>query len=233
MAFSTPIYISCPRSRAFLAIVLAFFMAGGVGAQEIVDKTVAVVADSSRTELITYSDLLWQLALQPNTPLDPPRSEDLNQALQLLIDQRLFALEAEHLPRVAPTEAEINAKIQEILSYFPSPAAFEARLKMVGFDSVQDEAFQHIIAQRVAIDNYVDFRFGSFIVITPEEEATYYKNVYVPEFRRRSPGSIMPTLDEARKSINETLVRNKTAAGIEAFIDEAKRRSTIEILSEV
>src|SRR5438034_2324060 len=88
-----------------------------IRAQEMVDKTVAVVGDGLRFELITYSDLLWQLALQPNTPLDPPRSEDLNQALRLLIDQRLFALEAQRLPHVAPTDAEIDQKIKDILSY--------------------------------------------------------------------------------------------------------------------
>ena len=33
-------------------------------AQTVVDKTVATVSDGVRTELITYSDLLWQLALQ-------------------------------------------------------------------------------------------------------------------------------------------------------------------------
>src|SRR5215210_4419467 len=95
------------------AMMTALFLALSVGlfAQEIVDKTVAVVSDSARFELITYSDLLWQLALQPNTPLSPPASEDLNQALRLLIDQRLFALEAQRLPRVAPTDAEVNKKI--------------------------------------------------------------------------------------------------------------------------
>jgi hypothetical protein len=220
-------------TQASLITAVLLILAAINAAQEVVDKTVAVVSDSSRSELITYSDLMWQLALQPGTPIDPPRSEDLNQALQILINQRLFALEAERLPRVAPTDAEIEQKITETLSYFPSPAAFEARLKLVGFDSVQDEAFQHIIAQRVAIDKYVDFRFGSFIVITPEDEANYYRNVFVPEFRRNSPGSNMPTLDEERNNINQILTRNKTAAGIEAFIDEAKRRATIEILSEV
>src|SRR5512141_602195 len=99
------------------AILLAATALGS--AHEVVDKTVAVVSDSSRSELITYSDLMWQLALQPGTPIDPPRSEDLNQALQILIDQRLFALEAERLPRVAPTEAEINQKINDTLAYFP------------------------------------------------------------------------------------------------------------------
>ena len=66
-----------------------------IKAQIIVDKTVATVGDGVGVpELITYSDLLWQLAIQPNVPLTPPSSEDLNRALQLLINQRLFALEA-------------------------------------------------------------------------------------------------------------------------------------------
>ena len=214
-------------------LVAILLLSSSIRAQEIVDKTVAVVRDTSRFELITYSDLLWQLALQPNTPLDPPRSEDLNQALQLLINQRLFALEANRLPRVAPTEAEINQKINDTLAFFPSPAVFEARLKTVGFDSIKDPAFQTIIAQRVAIEKYVDFRFGSFIVVTPEEEGTYFREVFVPHFRRNSPGQLMPTLDEQRTSIRETLTRQKIAAGIERFLDETKRRAEIEILIEV
>ena len=84
-----------------------------LSAQQVVDKTVATVSDGVRTELITYSDLKWQLALQPGVPINPPSSEDLNRALRLLIDQRLFALEAERLPREPATRAEINAKINE------------------------------------------------------------------------------------------------------------------------
>jgi hypothetical protein len=216
-----------------LVPVLFLVLSASLFAQQIVDKTVAVVSDSARSELITYSDLLWQLALQPNTPLSPPTSEDLNQALQLLINQRLFALEAKRLPRVQPTEAEIDQKISDIVSYFASPAVFEARLKTVGFDSVRDPAFQRIVAERVAIDKYVDFRFGSFIVVTADEEAKYYSDVFVPNFRRKSPGRIVPTLDEVRKDINQTLAQQKTATGIERFLDEAKRRVEIETLIEV
>ena len=65
------------KSRLSIFAMPAIFMlvtAISASGQEIVDKTVAVVSDSSRTELITYSDLVWQLALQPGTPLDPPRS---------------------------------------------------------------------------------------------------------------------------------------------------------------
>lgn len=202
-------------------------------AQQMVDKTVATVSDGGRTELITLSDLKWQLALQPNVSINPPSSEDLNRALRLLIDQRLFALEAERLPRDAPTKAEITAKINEIVSYFPTPVEFERRLNTVGFKSVSDPNFEQIVAQRIAIDKYLDFRFRSFIVITADDEAQYYRNVYVPEFRRRNAGVIVPSLDSKRAEIVEALTEERVASQIETFLDEAKRRAEIVILSPV
>lgn len=197
------------------------------------DKTVATVSDGVQTELITYSDLRWQLALQPGSAIDPPSSEDLNRALRLQIDQRLFALEAERLPRDPATKAEINAKINEIVSYFPSAAEFERRLKLVGFKSVSDPNFEQIIAQRIAIDKYLAFRFRSFIVVTAEDEARYYRDVYVPRFRQRNPGVIVPTLAARRAEIVEALTEERVAQQIEAFLEEAKRRAEIVILSPV
>ena len=221
------------NSRRLIPGVLLIILAAFAGhAQEIVDKTVAVVSDGSRSQLITYSDIVWQLALQPGVPLDPPRSEDLNRALQSLINQRIFALEAERLPRAAPSEAEIADKINETLSYFATPAVFETRLKQVGFDSVRDDAFERLIAGRLAIEKYVDFRFGSFVVVTADEETKYYRDVYIPEFRRNSPNVILPPLEEKRPEIRATLSRQKIAAAIERFLDETKRRVEVVILIE-
>lgn len=202
-------------------------------AQEIVDKTVAIVSDGTRTQLITYSDVLWQAALEPKVPLDPPSREDLNRSLETLINQRIFALEAERLPRSAPSEKEIAAEINKTLSYFASPAAFEERLKRVGFDSVQDDAFIQLISRRIAINKYIDFRFASFIVVTAEEENKYYRDEFTPDFRRRSPGLLLPSLEDKRSEIRDTMVRQKIGAAIERFLDEAKRRVVVEILIEI
>jgi hypothetical protein len=161
-------------------IILALFTSGAFGQAVVVDRTVATVADAVKTELITYSDLRWQLAMQPGVPLSPPDRDDLDRALQLLIDQRIFALEAERLPRPAPTKEEVNEQIRRIVAQFPSAAEFESRLRAVGFSSVNDDNFQRLIAQRVAIQKYLDFRFRSFVVISPEDEAKYYQNVFAP-----------------------------------------------------
>lgn len=220
-------------SKFVLIISLTVIFSLQVFAQQVVDKTVATVSDGVRTELITYSDLLWQLALQPNVPLTPPTSEDLNRALQTIINQRLFALEAQRLPNVEPGEAEVKQEIQRVLANFPSTAEFERRLRIVGFDSITDDNFQEIMEQRVAIEKYLDFRFRSFVVVTPEDEVRYYRDVYTPEFRRRNPGLLLPQIEDVRATINQTLAEERIARDIERFLDDAKRRAEIVILSEV
>ena len=215
-----------------LLLILIGGAASAAMAQTQVDKSVALANDGVRSELITYSDLLWQLALEPRVPLDPPSSEDLNRALQTQINQRLFTLEAERVPRQAPDEKEINAAVAELVARFASPAEFESRLRKVGFTSIKDPNFERIVMDRLAIEKYLDFRFRSFIVVTPEDEAKYYRDIFTPDFRRRFPGLLMPTLDEKRSSINKTLTEEKVAADIEAFLDDAKRRVEVVILSE-
>lgn len=221
-------FISALLALAFLAF------ANLCAAQTVVDKTVATVSDNIvKPELITYSDLLWELALQAEVPINPPSSADLNRALQSLINQRLIALEAKRLPNVTPGEAEVKAEIQRVLKEFPSTAEFEKRLRLVGFDSITDDNFQLIMQQRVLIENYLTFRFRSFVVVTPEDEARFYREVYVPEFRRRNPGVLLPPLEEVRARINTRMTERKIAEDIEKFLEDAKSRAEIEVLFEV
>ena len=164
--------------------------------QEVVDKMVATVNADGATEcagvcLITYSDLLWQLALQPDTPLDNPTSADLNRALRLVIDQRLILQEAEKLPSIAPTAEEIKTARDELVKNFASQAEFQQRLQRVGLTA---EKLDEILDQRLRIEKYLDFRFRNFVVITQQEIADYYTTVYVPRLRARNPGQIVPTL---------------------------------------
>lgn len=224
-----------PKKLVLLFCVTAHFwaFAGDVNAQTVVDKTMATVSDGVKTELITYSDLVWQLALQPNIPLNPPSDTDLNRALQIQINQRIFALEAQRLPRTAPTDKEIGDKIAEVLSFFTSPEEFERRLKIVGFSSVKDDNFENIISQRVAIEKYIDFRFRSFVVVTADDEAKYYRETWVIDYKRGNPNSIVPTLEQARPRVNSALIEERVAANIETFLEEAKRRVEVVTLAEI
>jgi hypothetical protein len=219
------------RALQFLkSVVLVLVIAGPCAAQQVVDKMVATVNAGVKTDLITYSDLLWQLALQPNTVLDNPTSADLNRALRLLIDQRLILQEAEKLPTIVPTPAEIGNARTELARNFPSQPAFQERLLRVGLTS---EKLDEIIEQRLKMEKYLDFRFRNFVVISQKEIADYYNDVYVPRFRARFPGRIVPTQEETKAEIERTLMETKIESDTDAFLDTARERAEIVILSPV
>jgi hypothetical protein len=180
--------------------------------------------------LITYSDLLWQLALQPQTSLVNPSSDELNRALGLIIEQRLILEEAEKLPSIEPSLDEVKAARSALAQTFPSLAEFQLRLQKVGLTA---DRLNQILEQRVRIEKYLDFRFRNFVVITQTEIGDYYRDVYVPRLRTRAPGQIIPTLEDSRAEIEKTLTEAKIESDMNAFLDNARERAEIVMLNPV
>jgi hypothetical protein len=191
---------------------------------------VATVNAGVRTDLITYSDLIWQLALQPNALLDNPNSADLNRAMRLLIDQRLILQEAEKIPTIVPTQKEVSDARDELARNFTSPLEFQQRLQRVGLTS---EKLNEIVEQRLKMEKYLDFRFRNFVVISQKEIADYYREVYTPRLQTRFPGRIVPPLEQVRQEIEKTLMEAKIESDTDAFLDAARERAEIVMLNPV
>jgi hypothetical protein len=218
-----------------LLLIACCLLPSAVRGQQVIDKMVAtvnagVLPDCRQICLITYSDLLWQLALQPGSQLDNPSSTDLNRALHLITDQRLILQEAEKLPSIAPTVEEVGSARDQLVKAFLSEPEFQQRLRQVGLTS---QKLGEILEQRVRIEKYLDFRFRNFVVITQQEVADYYKDAFVPRLRARAPGQIVPTLEEARGEIEKTLTESKIESDTDNFLDNARERAEIVILNPV
>lgn len=214
----------------FTALVGMLLWVSMCSAQQIVDKMVATVNAGVRTDLITYSDLMWQLALQPRTVLDNPTSQDLNGALRLLIDQRLILQEAEKIPTIVPTQKEVSDARDELARNFASVTEFQDRLQRVGLTS---EKLNEIVEQRLKMEKYLDFRFRNFVVISQKEIADYYRDVYTPRVKARFPGRIVPPLEQVRDEIEKTLMEAKIESDTDAFLDQARERAEIVTLNPV
>ena len=213
-----------------IVVGLVFVFSSQCAAQQVIDKMVATVNAGVKTDLITYSDLMWQLALQPGTVLDNPTSADLNHALRLLIDQRLILQEAEKLPTITPTQKEVSDARDELARNFPSQVEFQQRLLRVGLTS---EKLDEIVEQRLKMEKYLDFRFRNFVVISQKEIADYYRDTYVARFQARFPGRIVPTLEQSRDEIERTLVEAKIESETDAFLDTARDRAEIVMLNAI
>ena len=216
--------------KTILAALVLCVFASLCSAQQVVDKMIATVNAGVRTDLITYSDLIWQLSLQPHTVLDNPSSDDLNRALRLLIDQRLILQEAEKIPTIVPTQQEVSDARDELARNFASPLEFQQRLQRVGLTS---DKLNEIVEQRLKMEKYLDFRFRNFVVISPKEIADYYRDVYTPRVQARFPGRIVPTLEQVRGEIEKTLMEAKIESDTDAFLDTARERAEIVMLNAV
>ncbi len=83
------------------------------------------------------------------------------------------------------------------------------------------------------MERYLSFRFQNFVVVTQKEITDYYKDVFIPRYRTRFPGRIVPTLEEARAEIETTLTEAKIESDTDAFLDTASERAEIIILNPV
>ncbi len=226
------------RRRHLLPVVASFFifnfalciLAPSAQAQAVVDKMVATVNSGVRPSLITYSDLLWQLALQPEVSLENPSSQNLNRALNIVIGQRLILQEAEKLPSIAPTDEEVKVRLDELVKLFPSQAEFQQRAASVGLSK---EQLTEIVRQRLTIERYLDFRFRSFTVVTQKEVEDYYRDVYVPRLRRQQPGRLVPELKDVLKEIETELTESKIESETDEFLDSIRERAEVVTLNPV
>lgn len=236
LVFNFQFSISLVRARrllvfAFCPLLLAF--CSSAHAQVIADKAVASVTNGSRAtpDLITYSDLVWQLALEPATPFaEKPSAENLNRALRLLEDQLLVLQEARKLPSGDTPEArkdrdeEVKKRRDELAQLMGSAARLQERMTRVGLTSDQLDS---ILRDRVMVDKYFDFRFRAFVVIPDKQLTDRYNETYG---RERNSGRIVPTLDEVRSRIYEELKNAKIAAQIDAFVDNLREQPGTEIV---
>jgi hypothetical protein len=225
---------SCRLPTAFCLLLSAFcFLPSAASAQTVADKMVASVTNGSRAtpDLISYSDLVWQLALGTDRPFnEKPTSEDLNHALRLLEDQLLILQEARKLP-LADTEQgrqdfdkAVAQKLTELTQAFGSRTKLEERMIRVGLTSDQLNA---ILRDRVTMEKYLEFRFRAFVLIGPTEITDRYNQEYA---RLRNSGRIVPTLDQARSQIEQELTDEKIASEIDTFVDSLREQPGTEIV---
>ena len=188
------------------------------------------VTNGSRAtpDLITYSDLVWQLTLEPGSPVpDHPSSADLNHALRELEDQLLILQEARKLPSADTKEArdkEVEVRRNELAQAFGGALRLQERMARVGLTS---EQLDLILSDRVIVDHYLDFRFRAFTVVTEKEIQDRYNQTFAA---LKNSGRIVPKLEEVRSRLKDELTEQKIEADIDKFIDDLRDQPGTEIV---
>jgi len=180
-------------------------------------------------EIITRTDLLWSLAMDPNAP-NPAGvvdSDTMKQKLEVMIDERLISQEAARIPGTEVSQEEIAKKRAELIKRFPNESVFRQRVESTGLTA---ERIDKLLAQRVLIDKFIDFRFRSFAFVSDQDVKKYYDEKIAPDIRAK--GQVPPSLDEVKSRVTEVLKAEKIEQEIDRWLREARQRADIVQLAE-
>ena len=228
------------RPRVFAAIWLIslsalwpFVSAARAQNQKVIDQ-ILVLVDG---DIITRSDLIWNMALEPKSPspAGPVSSDLLSLELDVAINQRLIAHEAARVPAAEVGRDEVNKRQTELIAQFPSETAFRQRIESVG---MTPDKLEELVREMIARERFIDFRFRSFVFVTEQEIKAYYDKELVPKIRAQ--GAVPPSLDadlpnekrKVRDSITEILKAEKIEQEESRWLKDATQRADIVRLAE-
>jgi hypothetical protein len=213
------------RFQSSILVLLFCILPSPTRGQQVVDQIVALVND----DVITKSDLLWAIALDPKSPnpVGPVSSDLLRRMLDVVIEQRLVAQEAARIPTAEITQDEIGKKRSELIAGFASEAAFRQRVESVG---LTPERIDDLIRQRILIDRFIEFRFQSFVFVSQQEIERYYKEELVPSVQKA--GQVPPSLEQVRDTITEILKQEKIGQELDRYLTTARQRADVVYLAE-
>jgi hypothetical protein len=195
---------------------LSLVVAGGMAAQEIVDRIVARVEN----DIILLSDIR---ALSRYQQFLDGKSETDAQILERLIDQWIVRTEANVSRFPQPSDAEIDRELERVQKSFASSEEYEARRKQRGLSVAE---IRDMVAAQLYLSNYLDSRFRPGVQIDPKTIDDFYQKSVVP--RAKASGQEPPPLDTARDFIQEALVQRGINDQADQWLVESKARLHIE-----
>jgi hypothetical protein len=145
-------------------------------------------------------------------------------AADRMVEQALVRLEVENSRYPSPTDAEVQAALDQFeQQHYPDSAAYRAALAEYG--TTEQGVLNELIWQRTLL-SYIDVRFRPAVQVSDQEIQDYFEKVVKPAAVAAKPGST-PALDEYRSRIEDTLTGKKEDGELNKWIVQAKQRTMI------
>jgi len=194
---------------AVLAIVL-------LAQPELIERTLALVGGQPITLSDARAAVVFGLVA-----VDPP-SEDIPAITGRLVDRELILREVQRYAPPAPTEAAVDARLDEVRARFGEAAGFTRALDVHGFTEARLRAWIRDDLRTVA---YLAQRFASASVPTDTEISTAYAR------SRAQFDAAGTSFEQATPVIRDRLISARRAELIDDWVGDLRRRTDVVILN--
>lgn len=196
----------------------------------VLDRAVAVV----NKHVILSSDLQDEIRLSILEPNQGGGQLTPQEALDQLISRTLIQqqIREQDEASIAPTQDEVNARLDELRKQLPvcirqdcaSDAGWKRFLAANGLTSDRVELY---LGYRLEILSFIEERFRQGIQISQAEIETYYRDIFLPEFR---PGETPPPLDRVAPRIQEILLQQHVNQMFDNWLTNLRQQGDVEVL---
>ena len=141
-----------------------------------------------------------------------------------LIDLELMRQELENFASAPAEQSKVELQLEELRLAYAEIGGLSSLLRRLG---LQESELRTYVALQASILKFVDLRFRPFVSVTDDDVKTYYQERLIP--RLQSERAPLPALAEVSPKIEKLLREEKVNAALEAWIQEIRRHSKIEI----
>ena len=197
------------RKQARLTTIVAALLIMKISAfGELLDRIVVII---DNTFIITLSDTRKERAIQSAFGRDPGDDEAITNAL---IERHLVEDQIAQFREIEVSDAAVAERLRAITK----PA------------SVSDGDFREAVAGELRRYEFINERFGQFIRVSDDELRKYYEETLIPALRLR--GEPIPPAEQVMEDVRQNVVAEKMKVEVDAWLNELRRRSTIEKIPE-
>jgi peptidyl-prolyl cis-trans isomerase SurA len=212
---------------ASLRLILLFSLSQPLPS-EIVDRIALTVGD----QVITESEILLQIRLNAfinGDKLDYSPSAK-RRAADRMIDQALLAKEMEVSRFPDPPMTDVIQDLADLKKdRFQTDEQYRNELAARGIK--EDELKLYLQRQMRAL-RFVDFRFRAGVQVSEAEIQTYYKNEFVPAWKKTHQEQ-PPPLEDVTDDIEEVLASRQVDTNTEQWLKQARGLTRIQMRQEV
>jgi hypothetical protein len=209
--------------KLFLLFVLAS-AAGLVPAKAgaaVVDRIAAVVD----RQVLTVSEVSQLVQLRFFARPAGQSDDDYRRGvLDSLIAQALRFRDVERFGAEDIPKDSIEARLQEMIRRFPSPAEFDAA--MARAELTPDEV-RALVKRQLQVEAYIQERFSPLIYIANDDIETYYAGAWSKQ--RRDRGLAVPPLAQVREEIRSLLKSTRLQEEIEKWTAQLRARANVDV----
>lgn len=194
------------RRLSALNIAIVSVLIAVPSSAQIIDRIMAVVSN----HIITLSDVAQERHIREVLADNGPNDDKT--ILNDLINAHLIETEIGQSAAVDVTEDQIDKELSRITD----------------LHGISPSLLREAIRRRLRASEFFDLRFRQAIRASDDDIKKYYDEVFAPEARKRGVNPV-PSLDQVSDLIQKNIVEEKTVHEVDAWLDETRQRSDVEI----